>query len=87
MRSLEQRIKNLETRVKRLKKPDEQYCTEHFPEARLILTEEDERRLEEEEKAGTLYTCKICGKPFHPNGPKLAVIYFHDTEPHEENEG
>ena len=84
MRSLDQLIKNLETRLKKVKKTDARYCTEHFPEPRILFTEEDERRFEEEEKAGTLDICPICGKRFPPNGVKMPVICFAHPE---ENEG
>ena len=86
MRSIELTLKNLETRLKRVKKPDARFCTEHFPEPRILFTEEDERRFEEEEKAGTLDICPKCGKRFPPGGPKLPVICFHHTDHTEESE-
>lgn len=76
MRSLDLALKNLEKRLKRHEKPESRFCTEHVPEPKILFTEEEEREFDEQQKAGILDICPICGKPFDPDGPKMPVITF-----------
>lgn len=68
MRSLDQSIHSLEKRLKKVRLPDADFCRLHLPGPVIRFSEDAGKAEPPPEKI-----CSICGKPFPPNVPRMAV--------------
>jgi len=84
MRSLEQIIHSLESRVKKIRQADTGYCqcgTIRGPITLFAETDEEEKREYEEKLAALPSTCEKCGKPIDPKSPFIVISFYHTDHP------
>ena len=69
MRNLDQKINSLETRLKKVRMPDADFCRLHLPGPVIRFGDDAAKPPPPPEK-----TCSICVKPFLPDAPRMTLI-------------